>query len=186
MIIAIVGKTSSGKDSLAKYIKEYYDIPAIVSYTTRPKRESETNGIEHWFISKEEMAELLKTENIIAYTKNDITGIEYCAIEDKSLGKDFVYIINPEGIKWFEENNSSTELYSIYVDLDEESIIARGNLRGDDPAVLSKRLYSERDEFDNFKNSNLYDYLLVNDKDLVHLHQAADCFLNALGLRKKV
>ena len=65
MIIAIVGKTSSGKDSLAKYIKEYYDIPAIVSYTTRPKRESETNGIEHWFISKEEMAELLKIENII-------------------------------------------------------------------------------------------------------------------------
>ena len=42
-IIAVIGKTSSGKDTVAKVLNEKYGIPSVVSMTTRPKREYETN-----------------------------------------------------------------------------------------------------------------------------------------------
>jgi len=43
----LIGKTSSGKDTVARYIKDAYGINQVVSYTTRPKRPCETNGVEH-------------------------------------------------------------------------------------------------------------------------------------------
>ena len=63
-IIAVIGKTSSGKDTVAKVLNEKYGIPSVVSMTTRPKREYETNGVEHVFISKEEMSNVLKEKKL--------------------------------------------------------------------------------------------------------------------------
>lgn len=57
-IIVIVGKTATGKDTLCKHLKEKYDIPMVVSYADRPMRDYEENGVQHIFISKEEMDEL--------------------------------------------------------------------------------------------------------------------------------
>ena len=66
-IIFVVGKTSSGKDTVAKYIKERYNIPIICSYTTRGMRDYEEDGVQHYFISKERMQEILDNEKVIAY-----------------------------------------------------------------------------------------------------------------------
>ena len=44
-IIALEGKTASGKDSVAKFIEASYGIKQVVSYTTRPKRDYEKDGI---------------------------------------------------------------------------------------------------------------------------------------------
>lgn len=60
-IIALIGKTSSGKDTVARYIKASYGINQIVSYTTRPMRSHETDGVEHYFVSKERMTEVFRT-----------------------------------------------------------------------------------------------------------------------------
>ena len=83
-LIVIVGKSRSGKDTLARYLNELHHVEPIISYATRPKRENEKNGREHWFISPENMTELKKSP-MLAYTYNAKTGHEYCA----SL-KDFI------------------------------------------------------------------------------------------------
>lgn len=54
-IIAVVGLSGCGKTTMTQHIEKELDIPAIVSYTTRPMREGETNGVEHWFVDKSEM-----------------------------------------------------------------------------------------------------------------------------------
>ena len=41
----------------------------VVSYTTRPMRPNEQNGVEHLFISDSEALEILNNENIVAYTR---------------------------------------------------------------------------------------------------------------------
>ena len=66
MIICIVGKTSSGKDSVARILKEKYGIDMVVSYSTAPKREDQIEGVHHYFISSEEMARICKEEKVIA------------------------------------------------------------------------------------------------------------------------
>ena len=65
-IICLLGETASGKDTIAKYITKTLDIKQVVSYTTRPIRSNEQNGREHWFISKEEMAEIKKNQHMFA------------------------------------------------------------------------------------------------------------------------
>ena len=153
-IIAVIGKTSSSKDTVAKVLNEKYGIPSVVSMTTRPKREYETNGVEHVFISKEEMSNVLKEKTIIAYTKNNKTGIEYCAALEALPSNICVYIINPDGVKWLKEHNKRNlfNLICVYVDL------------------------AEREEFDTYKNSKEYDFLITNDKDLQYLYHQVDLF----------
>lgn len=167
MIIAIVGKTNSGKDTAAQYIHDTYNIPFVVSATTRPMRDYETDGREHWFISKEEMEELKARDDVLAYTINDKTGIEYAAtLKDIPEGSDCIYIINPEGIRWLNRYGpKGIDISVIYIDCDEKTIIHRGIHRGDNPEVLWKRLDSERTEFNAYKANGDYDYLVDNNGD---------------------
>lgn len=50
-IIAICGASGSGKTVLSQNIP---NAKPLVSYTTRPMRPDETNGVEHWFVSETE------------------------------------------------------------------------------------------------------------------------------------
>ncbi|KAB1436616.1 guanylate kinase [Candidatus Galacturonibacter soehngenii] len=52
-IFYIMGKSSSGKDTIYKRIleKNRYQLKRIVMYTTRPIREGETDGIEYIFVN---------------------------------------------------------------------------------------------------------------------------------------
>lgn len=52
-LIAIIGKTSSGKDALFKgIINDYPLLNPIIHYTTRPKRPKEEDGKDYWFITE--------------------------------------------------------------------------------------------------------------------------------------
>ena len=50
VIIAIVGRSGSGKTYMAEFLRKKMNIPTIVSYTTRRKRPGETDGVEHFAI----------------------------------------------------------------------------------------------------------------------------------------
>ena len=160
-IICIVGKTGTGKDTIAKFLYEEYGIESICSYTTRPKRDYETDGIEHYFIDKEKMKYLKDNEHIIAYTINDKTGIEYCATAESINADKIVYIINPDGIVYLKKNlPEGFALKIIYCDLDEKIIEDRVIARGDNIDIFRERLSSERVEFDTFRDSKEYDLLV--------------------------
>lgn len=158
-LIIIVGKSRSGKDTLARYLNELHHIDPIVSYATRPKRETEKNGREHWFISPEDMAGLKKSP-MLAYTYNAKTGHEYCAsLKDLKPDTWYTYILNPKGLYYLLSNLSDKVfLHVIYVDCNEKDLRKRGKDRGEAPEVFEKRIESEQDEFDYFFEN--YRYLI--------------------------
>ncbi len=65
-IFVIMGKTSSGKDSVFKYLMDNLtlnqgvrkELKTVVSYTTRPMRPGETDGVEYFFVTEERLKEL--------------------------------------------------------------------------------------------------------------------------------
>ena len=67
-IIVLLGASATGKDTVAKHISEKYNIPMAISYTTRPMRSNETQGVEYYFISDDEMHEKFKNGEVIEYT----------------------------------------------------------------------------------------------------------------------
>lgn len=54
MITVLMGKSASGKDTLMQELINRFDFKPIVSTTSRPMRDGETNGKEYNFVSKEE------------------------------------------------------------------------------------------------------------------------------------
>ncbi len=167
-IIFIIGKSRSGKDTIAKILKKEHGYEPIVSYATRPIRANETDGIEHHFITEEKMKEIKEKGKMIAYTKNDKTGYEYCATtSDLYPDKFYTYIINPEGFRYFLANNDISDIfyYTIFVDCSEESLFKRGKERKEKEDVFKKRIESEREEFDYFRDnqSSYIDYFFNTD-----------------------
>ena len=63
-IYCIMGKSSSGKDTIYKKLVEdpKLSLKRIVPYTTRPMRAGERDGIEYYFCSEEMLQELSAAE----------------------------------------------------------------------------------------------------------------------------
>lgn len=58
-IYYMMGKSSSGKDSIFKVVKKRMpELKDIVLYTTRPVREGETDGVEYYFVNEERLEAL--------------------------------------------------------------------------------------------------------------------------------
>ena len=72
-IFCIIGKSSTGKDTIYKRILERQDLPLhqIVSYTTRPIRAGEVEGIEYHFCTQEEKNALLASGKVIEIRSYD-------------------------------------------------------------------------------------------------------------------
>lgn len=71
-IFVIMGKTSSGKDTIYKQVldnltSEYGEIApkTVVIYTTRPMRPGETNGVEYFFATEAELQKLREQGKVI-------------------------------------------------------------------------------------------------------------------------
>ena len=64
-IFILIGKSSTGKDTIYQKLLESQKFQTIVPYTTRPIRKGEQNGREYFFISEEEYLSLKKQNKII-------------------------------------------------------------------------------------------------------------------------
>ena len=65
-IYYVMGKSSSGKDTIYKRLKERYpQYRGIVPYTTRPIREGEKDGVEYFFVDPERLREMQEAEQVI-------------------------------------------------------------------------------------------------------------------------
>lgn len=76
-IICIIGNSGSGKSTIAAEM-ETFGIKQIVSYTTRPMREGEVNGIGHFFVTEPLAEHLLMSYRPLAYTL--FGGFRYFAL----------------------------------------------------------------------------------------------------------
>ena len=65
-IIVLCGKSSSGKDTLASYFKSQ-GYKFVISHTSRPMRENESEGNPYYFISAKKFKEMLEHNQFIEY-----------------------------------------------------------------------------------------------------------------------
>ena len=57
-IFCLMGKSASGKDTIAKEILKNSELKSIVLFTTRPIRTGEVNGRDYYFVTQEEFDRL--------------------------------------------------------------------------------------------------------------------------------
>ena len=76
-IIYIMGKSSAGKDTIHKILKEKINVNSYVLYTTRPIRAGEKEGVDYNYITDEVMKKYFQDEDskiIESRTYNTVYG----------------------------------------------------------------------------------------------------------------
>ena len=91
-IFYILGKSSTGKDTIYKKILEgkELNLKDIILYTTRPIRDGEINGKSYHFINEEEYQKIKATGNIIEERSYDtMHGVwRYFTVKDEQIDLD--------------------------------------------------------------------------------------------------
>ena len=65
-IYYVMGKSSSGKDTIYKKLLERCsELRTIVPYTTRPIRDGEQDGVEYYFVDQRRFKEILTIRNVV-------------------------------------------------------------------------------------------------------------------------
>ena len=99
-LFCIMGKSASGKDTIFKKLTqdENLDLKRVVSYTTRPVREGEQEGVEYHFVTAQRLEELQKEGKVIERRDySTVHGIwSYFTVDDGqvnfSLNQDSIII----------------------------------------------------------------------------------------------
>ena len=166
-ILCTVGRTGSGKNYISERLSTILDYPLVVSHTTRPKRDNETNGVEHWFDTKEEFDTLIQNNTMIAYTK--IGEYEYCALLE-DIGDNAIYIIDPHGIEYLKQNfKNQINLKIIYMYCDEYIRRARASTRSDFKTKWEQRNKDEDAQFTEFESNRKWNLLIDNSKAVLDM-----------------
>ena len=88
-IFCIIGKSSSGKDTIFKELAKVKElnVKPVISYTTRPIRQNESQGVEYHFIDEETLGHYEQTGRIIEKREyNTINGTWfYGTIDDGQI-----------------------------------------------------------------------------------------------------
>lgn len=101
IVVIISGPSGVGKSTICKEIVNRLDGACLsVSVTTRPKTETETDGQDYWFISKEEFQERIKKGMFLEYA--EVFGNLYGTPKDKitkavKAGKTAILEIDVQG-----------------------------------------------------------------------------------------
>jgi len=96
-IFYIMGKSSSGKDTIYRRIKENSELllQSIIPYTTRPIRDGETEGVSYHFVNEEQYKDM-ENRNVIveSRTYHTIHGDwKYFSVNDESINlEEYSYI----------------------------------------------------------------------------------------------
>lgn len=163
IFVVISGPSGVGKDTIVRrLINDGIGIYSI-SMTTRKRRKGEIDGVDYFFISKNEFLDNIKKDNLFEYAiyNNNYYGTPKDFIFNNiNNGKNVIAIIDVQGAMKIESKYS--DVLSIFImppsfDELEKRLINRGT---DSVDNIKKRLEIAKREI---SYSDKYDYTIIND-----------------------
>lgn len=142
MNIVLVGKTGSGKSSICDWLTENLRYDKLRSYTTRPKREEETD--EYHFITEQQY------DALDLVLKTEINGYRYGVMRHDLADADCkILIVDPSGVEEL-VRIPDFDFVCIYVECPTYQRMNRCQLRGDGYFNIVERMNNEVRMFDSF------------------------------------
>lgn len=141
-MIVLIGESASGKSTIEKELVNR-GLKKIVSYTTRPIRYGEEDGIDYHYISEERFNELKAGQ---WFSKSTKYNSWYYGIARIDCVNDSVVVVEPFGFRQL-KNMKDLEIISFYINTDERTRLKRMADRGDNLMELFRRIISDQGVF---------------------------------------
>lgn len=135
-IYCVMGKSSSGKDSIYHEIMEKgaLGLKPIIPYTTRPIRDGEQDGREYHFCTEDTVQRLQDAGRIMeirAY--NTVYGVwKYFTVDDEQINLNkynYLYIVTLEGYTKIQEYFGADRVVPIYIEVEDGERLMRAIAR---------------------------------------------------------
>lgn len=141
----------------------------IVTYTTRPMRDGEVNGVDYHFISKSDFDSLVKDNFFIEYAKYRewYYGTAKVDCEDENS----VAVLTPAGLRALKR--LGYDVTSIYLYVDRRSRLIKILTRGDNIDEAYRRNLSDVGQFDEVAKE--VDYVIDNTEFHMNKRQVLEC-----------
>lgn len=157
-IIALIGEAGSGKDAiLSRILSKCKNVNKIISYTTRPKREQEIDGINYHYITLEQF----KSKKMIETTSFNgwFYGTAYDSLVKNKIN---IGIFNPYSVQILLDN-PNIELYIYYIKASDKNRLLRQLNREDNPNVneIIRRYSMDNKDFSNLS----FNYAILENND---------------------
>ncbi|MBQ2176819.1 MAG: guanylate kinase [Alphaproteobacteria bacterium] len=155
MILVLVGESASGKTTLAKMFEEETDFSRVITYTTRPMREGEQNGVDYYFISDEQFDEMGEKGQFIEHA--EYRGWKYGTAMDSLVGGNKIVVLTPTGARAMKRRQYQNiyrvtrQIKIVYIEVDRRSRLIKMLKRGDDIEEAYRRSLSDVGQFDAFE-----------------------------------
>ena len=168
LLIILSGPSGVGKGTVRKYImnRDLFPMVFSVSMTTREPRATETNGVEYYFVSKEEFQKNIDNDNFLEWAEfvGNRYGTPKSIVEDlRNQGKNVLLEIEINGAEQVLSKVKDDRVVSFYLKPPSmKQLEARIRKRKSEPEdVIKKRLAKAEAEMEKAKN---YDFVVMNDR----------------------
>ena len=177
-IYYVMGKSSSGKDTIYKKLMEAHPrFRTIVPYTTRPIREGERDGVEYFFVDEERLREMQEAGQVIEVRSYDTKcGIwTYFTADDGQISletHDYLVIGTLVSYQALREYFGEEKMAPVYIEVEDGLRLARAverERRQAQPkyAELCRRFLADAEDFsdENLAGAGISRRFVNNDLD---------------------
>ena len=165
-ILVLIGRTCSGKDTVVNNLVKKYGFKKLTTYTSRPKRKGEKDGITYHYISEDEFKQKINEGFFVEWKSyNTEFGTWYygTALDDLEKADDkTVIILTPDGYRDVKDRLHSNSK-AIYIYANNATIKKRLIKRGDDENEAQRRLEHDIEDFKGVENE--VDRIVYNNYD---------------------
>ena len=159
IIIILIGESASGKSTIEKELVKR-GLNKIISYTTRPIRKDETDGIDYHYITKDEFLDKLHGKFFAEFT---IYNEWYYGIAVEDCIDNAVVVVEPHGFRQL-KNLDYINTISFYIQVNERERLIRMVKRGDNLLEVFRRIFSDQGVFQFIANE--VDYVIDNNSNI--------------------
>lgn len=168
-IIALMGEAGTGKDTIQNALiavadKQNIPIHKIISCTTRPPRDYETNTDYH-FLSNDKFAEKVLNGDMLEATSFNgwFYGTSIDSLEENKIN---VGVFNPDGVRAL-QYDSRVKVYCFHLVVSDKERLIRQLNREKSPDIdeIIRRYKADKEDFNNLELSDINNkHTLDNEK----------------------
>ena len=161
-IYYIIGKSSSGKDTIFKELPSRIpELKQVVPYTTRPRREGEKDGVEYFFTDEKRTEELERAGRIIELRAYDTAcGVwKYFTADDGQIDLEtgnYLMIGTLESYEKMVQYYGAENILPLYIEVEDGERLSRALAREREQAQakykeLCRRFLADEEDFSEEK-----------------------------------